>query len=141
MHIKPTIMIMIFFIYFTANFNGADRFIGVTSPLLTWLGAQAYCRKYHTDLASSLNSSDNDFITHVMNIQGDSWFGLYRDTWKWLDRTNASDLRWYPGQPSNYMGSENCAGVYKGLFIDEQCTNLHYFFCHTSESFFLAYCY
>ncbi|XP_046699394.1 putative C-type lectin domain family 20 member A [Silurus meridionalis] len=121
------------FVCYDDNLSGADRFIGVASPLLNWAGAQTYCRTHHTDLASSLTSSDNDFITQVMTIQGDSWFGLYRETWKWLNNTNTSNLPWYPGQPSNNWGSENCAPVYKGLYIDEECTNLHYFFCYTNS--------
>ncbi|XP_034156921.2 macrophage mannose receptor 1-like [Pangasianodon hypophthalmus] len=119
------------FVCYNANFSGAARFIGVASPALTWLEAQAYCRTHHTDLASSLNSLDNDLIIQVVNKQGDSWIGLYRYTWKWLDGTNASNLPWYPGQPSNKWGNENCAAVYNELFIDEQCANLHYFFCYT----------
>ncbi|XP_027004171.1 C-type mannose receptor 2-like [Tachysurus fulvidraco] len=119
------------FICYNVNFSGADRFIGVASPLMTWNGARDHCRKYHTDLASSLNSSDQTMLAQVSSIQGDSWFGLYRDSWKWLDGTNSSNLQWYPGQPSNNWGNENCAPIYKGLFIDEQCTNIHYFFCHT----------
>ncbi|XP_053533565.1 putative C-type lectin domain family 20 member A [Ictalurus punctatus] len=119
------------FICYNANFSGAARFIGIRSPLLTWPQAQTYCRTHHTDLASSLNNSDNNMLLQVKNIQGDSWIGLYRDTWKWSDGTNASNIPWAPGQPDNYGGRENCARFYNGLFYDEQCTNLHYFFCHT----------
>ncbi|XP_053086696.1 C-type mannose receptor 2-like [Pangasianodon hypophthalmus] len=119
------------FICYNASFSGSDRFIGISSPRLTWPDAQAYCRTHHTDLASSLNSSDNDLITQVRNRQGDSWIGLYRDLWKWSDGTNASNLPWAPGQPDNYGGIENCAVVYNGLFNDVPCTNQYYFFCHT----------
>lgn len=123
------------FPHFTANFSAAKKFIGITSQV-NWSDAQAYCRAYHTDLASSLNSSDNKMLGQVSNIQGDSWIGLYRDTWKWSDGTNTSNLAWAPGKPNNaerMMGS--CASVNNGLLSDEQCTHLHYFFCHTRESF------
>ncbi|XP_053533568.1 macrophage mannose receptor 1 [Ictalurus punctatus] len=119
------------FICYNANFSGAARFIGISSPLLTWPQAQTYCRTHHTDLASSLNSSDNDMLRQVSSIQGESWIGLYRDTWKWSDGTNASNIPWAPGQPDNAGGYEDCAVVNNGLFYDEQCTNLHYFFCNT----------
>ncbi|XP_058240203.1 C-type lectin lectoxin-Lio3-like isoform X2 [Hemibagrus wyckioides] len=121
----------LFLLYFTANFSGADRFIGVASPLLSWSGAQDYCRKYHTDLASSLNSSDQAMLMRVSNIQGDSWFGLSRDSWKWLEGANASKVKWYPGQPSNNWGNEYCAGIFNGLFFDEPCATLRYFICDT----------
>ncbi|KAF4071305.1 hypothetical protein AMELA_G00271700, partial [Ameiurus melas] len=80
------------FICYNASFSGAARFIGINNPLLTWPQAQNYCRTHHTDLASSLNSSDNSMLLQVRDIQGDSWIGLYRDTWKWSDGTNASNI-------------------------------------------------
>ncbi|XP_053533560.1 C-type mannose receptor 2 [Ictalurus punctatus] len=119
------------FICYNANFSGAARFIGIRSPYMTWPQAQTYCRTHHTDLASSLNSSDNDMLLQVKKIQGDSWIGLYTGTWKWSDGTNASNIPWAPGEPDNYWGYEYCAVVYNGLFYDERCANLHYFFCHT----------
>ncbi|XP_053475480.1 C-type mannose receptor 2-like isoform X2 [Ictalurus furcatus] len=119
------------FICYNANFSGAARFIGISSPYMTWSQAQTYCQTHHTDLASSLNGSDNDMLRQVSSIQGDSWIGLYRNTWKWSDGTIASDIPWAPGEPDNYGGRENCAGVYDRLFFDQQCIDLHYFFCHT----------
>ncbi|KAB5518272.1 hypothetical protein PHYPO_G00163840 [Pangasianodon hypophthalmus] len=119
------------FICYDANYSGADKFIGFKSPV-TWPEAQAYCRTHHTDLASCVNSSDQSMLAQVSSSQGDSWIGLYRETWKWSDGTNTSNLPWAPGQPDNaerIMGS--CASVNNGLFSDEPCTNLHYFFCHT----------
>ncbi|KAF4071303.1 hypothetical protein AMELA_G00271870, partial [Ameiurus melas] len=119
------------FICYNASFSGAAKFIGISSPLLTWSQAQTYCRTHHTDLASSLNSSDNNMLLQVRNIQGDSWIGLYRDTWKWSDGTSASNIPWYPGQPDNYYGNENCVVVYNGLFYNVPCNFQYYFFCHT----------
>ncbi|KAF4071306.1 hypothetical protein AMELA_G00271710 [Ameiurus melas] len=118
------------FICYNASFSGAAKFISINNPHLTWPQAQNYCRTHHTDLASSLNSSDNDILKQVLKTQINSWIGLYTGTWKWSDGTSASNIPWAPGQPDNYLGNENCAVVYNGLFYDEQCTNLHYFFCH-----------
>ncbi|XP_047671853.1 macrophage mannose receptor 1-like [Tachysurus fulvidraco] len=119
------------FICYNANFSGASKFIAISSPYLTWLDAQAYCRTHHTDLASSLNSSDNNYLLQLRDIQGDSWFGLYRDTWNWSDGTIASNLPWGPGEPYNSGGNENCAMVASNLFYCVSCTNLYHFFCHT----------
>ncbi|XP_053087075.1 putative C-type lectin domain family 20 member A [Pangasianodon hypophthalmus] len=119
------------FICYNASFSGSDKFIGITNPRLTWPEAQAYCRTHHTDLASSLNSSDQNMLAQVRNRQGDSWIGLYRDLWKWSDGTKASGLPWAPGQPDNYGGIENCGVFYNGLFSDTTCTSQYYFFCHT----------
>ncbi|XP_060771670.1 C-type lectin lectoxin-Lio2-like [Neoarius graeffei] len=69
------------FICYDAKFSGADKFIAINS-LVTWPEAQAYCRTHHTDLASSLNSSDNNILRQLRDSQSDSWIGLYRHTWK-----------------------------------------------------------
>ncbi|XP_058240160.1 macrophage mannose receptor 1-like isoform X2 [Hemibagrus wyckioides] len=120
------------FICYNASFSGPDKFIGIKS-LVTWHEARAYCQTYHTDLASSLNSSDQNILGQIKAAQGDSWIGLYRDAWKWSDGTVLSNIPWATGQPDNserIMGS--CGSVNNGLFSDERCTNLHYFFCHTT---------
>ncbi|XP_047671881.1 C-type mannose receptor 2-like isoform X2 [Tachysurus fulvidraco] len=118
------------FICYNANFSGAARFIGITTPL-SWPQAQAYCREHHTDLASALNSSDQNMLVQVWNIQGVSWIGLYRDTWKWSDGTIASNLPWASGQPDNDYGNANCAVVNNGVFYDTPCNGLFSFFCHS----------
>ncbi|XP_058240548.1 C-type lectin lectoxin-Thr1-like, partial [Hemibagrus wyckioides] len=112
-------------------FSGADRFIRISSPYLSWTDAQAYCRSHHTDLASALNSSDNNFLFQLWNTQGDSWIGLYRDTWKWSDGTPATNLPWVPGEPDNKYGNENCASQINKVFNDYLCGTPAYFYCHT----------
>ncbi|XP_053335764.1 macrophage mannose receptor 1-like [Clarias gariepinus] len=121
------------FICYNANFTNSDKFIIIISPTLPWLEARAYCRQYHTDLASSLNSSDQNILVHVLSGYY-PWIGLYRDTWKWSDGTNATDLKWVSGKPDNAGGNSNCAVVSNGLFTDVPCSNLNYFFCHTLYS-------
>ncbi|KAI5628175.1 secretory phospholipase A2 receptor-like, partial [Silurus asotus] len=82
------------FICYNAKFSGAARFIGISSPTKTWFDAQTYCQTYHTDLASAINSSDNDMLGVMSARQGDSWIELSRDTWMWSDGTFASGLSW-----------------------------------------------
>ncbi|XP_046714709.1 putative C-type lectin domain family 20 member A [Silurus meridionalis] len=67
------------FICYDAGFSGASRFIGFSNPLMTWPDARTYCQTYHTDLASCLNSADNDLLVAIKVVQGDSWIGLHRD--------------------------------------------------------------
>ncbi|KAK3507740.1 hypothetical protein QTP70_034887 [Hemibagrus guttatus] len=114
-----------------ASNSGADRFIGVSSRLMSWTEAQTYCRTFHTDLASALNQSDNDLLRQVVYDQGRSWFGLFRDTWKWSDGTIPTSLLWDLGQPNNYYKDEDCGDFYKGSLTDRDCTELYYFICHT----------
>ncbi|XP_037832671.1 C-type mannose receptor 2-like [Kryptolebias marmoratus] len=58
---------------------------------MSWLKAQNYCRKHHTDLISGLNqlqdelsSVDDSFI----------YIGLFRDTWRWSDGSSFSFRHW-----------------------------------------------
>ncbi|XP_046699229.1 CD209 antigen-like protein D [Silurus meridionalis] len=100
---------------------------------MSWYGAQAYCRKYYTDLASSTTATQNSQLEQVFLLQGSSWFGLFRDTWKWVDNPlqDATNLQWYTGQPNNFAGNEDCVVIFNGLLVDRPCMNLNFFFCHT----------
>lgn len=120
--------------YFTANGSSAQSYVGVTTTL-TWSAAQAHCRQFYTDLAIAFTVTDNDAMQSIAFQQGFSWIGLYRDTWKWSDRTNTSNLMWFPGKPDNINGNDNCAVLDNGMFKDAACNELHYFICHISELF------
>lgn len=121
--------------YFTADSTNAARYIGVNSRL-SWHAAQAYCREFHTDLALITSTTENDAMQKIAYGLGKSWIGAYRDTWKWSDGTNTSNLLWLSGQPDNLDGDENCVVLDNGMFTDIKCNELHYFICHISESFF-----
>ncbi|TTR84636.1 E-selectin [Bagarius yarrelli] len=120
------------FICFNGNISGAGRFIGVTSPMLTWSEARAYCRQLHTDLATVTNSAENDLLMQLASQMSSIcyWTGLYRDTWKWSDGTKTLNLNWTTGQPNNLYRNEDC-GMHSGLFQDDKCSNLRMFMCHT----------
>ncbi|KAI5620125.1 C-type mannose receptor 2-like, partial [Silurus asotus] len=120
------------FICYNSTNSGADMFVGVTSPRLTWSDAQTYCRTFHTDLATVTNSADNKLLAQLASVMSSIcyWIGLYRDTWKWSDGTKVSNLQWSNRQPNNYWKNENC-GLHYTLFEDDNCTNLRFFMCHT----------
>ncbi|KAK3507334.1 hypothetical protein QTP70_014462 [Hemibagrus guttatus] len=122
------------FICYNSSATGSNMIVGVASPLLSWYDAQAYCRKYHTDLASSTTATENNQLVQVVLKQGYSWFGLFRHTWKWVDRTfeDATNLEWLgdPSQPNNGGGHEDCGVIYSGLIMDRPCDDLYPFFCH-----------
>ncbi|KAF7707158.1 hypothetical protein HF521_018376 [Silurus meridionalis] len=120
------------FICFNANISAAGRYVGVTSAM-NWSDAHAYCQEFHTDLAVLSSTEENDRMQSIAYVQGRSWIGLYRDTWKWSDGTNTSSLMWLAGQPDNYYQNENCAVLNNGWFNDVKCHQLHYFICHTTH--------
>ncbi|KAF5891004.1 macrophage mannose receptor 1-like isoform X6, partial [Clarias magur] len=111
--------------------SGADRFTGVSSPLMTWTGAQNYCRTLHTDLASALTQADSDMLQQVVFSQGESWIGLFRDTWKWVDGSSATNLPWRSGLPNNFYLKDNCGALDAQVFSDQTCSNRYDFVCDT----------
>lgn len=109
----------------------------MVSTSMPWSGAQSYCRQYHTDLASVGNQTDNAVLM-AMSSWG-AWIGLFRDSWKWSDKTTFTDITWMSGKPDNALVHENCASVTNGEASDELCTDINPFFCYSSEFVFILY--
>uniref|UniRef100_A0A3B1JKY3 Macrophage mannose receptor 1-like n=1 Tax=Astyanax mexicanus TaxID=7994 RepID=A0A3B1JKY3_ASTMX len=110
--------------------NSTKRFFSIT-VLKSWSDAQAYCREFHTDLATSYNESDNLILKNLVSGQWSAWFGLFRDPWKWSDQSNASSINWAVGSPDNSGGYENCGSVTYSIITDVPCSGFLPFFCHT----------
>ncbi|XP_053089645.1 macrophage mannose receptor 1-like [Pangasianodon hypophthalmus] len=108
--------------------SGANRYVGVTT-VMNWADAQAYCRQYYTDLANTFNSTDNSLVQQVATVQGFSWFGLFRDSWRWVDGTKVDPLLWQSPLPDNADPQENCGTLNGGILDDKKCTNQYYFIC------------
>ncbi|TST60391.1 C-type lectin 1 [Bagarius yarrelli] len=117
---------------FIANNSYATRYVGVNSTL-DWNGAKAHCRTVHTDLAFAITETDNDAMQKIASVLGISWIGGHRDTWKWSDGQNISNVLWLSGQPDNCYQHENCGVLDKGNFKDVKCTGLYYFICHINQ--------
>ncbi|XP_053086933.1 C-type mannose receptor 2-like [Pangasianodon hypophthalmus] len=105
-----------------------NRYIYIPD-LMTWREAQSYCRQHHTDLASARNETENSLIKAM--VFGETWFGLFRDSWKWSDQTNFTTITWAPGEPDNYQGNENCVLLYDGQVDDTICSDIRPFYCHS----------
>ncbi|XP_047657832.1 macrophage mannose receptor 1-like [Tachysurus fulvidraco] len=96
---------------------------------MSWLEAQTYCRQHHTDLASSRDATEDSVIKGL--ISGWTWFGLFRDSWKWTDQTNFSTIRWMTGKPDNALKNENCGYINNGQAADALCSDIMPFFCYS----------
>lgn len=103
---------------------------------MAWSDAQAYCRMHHTDLASARDETENSIIAGLTS--GWTWFGLFRDSWKWVDQTNFSSsiVSWAQGKPDNAQREENCGYLNNGQAVDAQCSGVMPFFCYSRESKF-----
>ncbi|KAF5904222.1 putative C-type lectin domain family 20 member A isoform X1, partial [Clarias magur] len=116
------------FICFDDRLSGNNRYIYVSNST-QWPDAQTYCRHYHTDLASSRDAAENSVLMGIIN--GITWFGMFKDGWKWVDNTNMSIISWMYGYPNNNYWNENCAYINNGKAYDGQCKNILPFFCYT----------
>uniref|UniRef100_A0AAY4DHS4 C-type lectin domain-containing protein n=1 Tax=Denticeps clupeoides TaxID=299321 RepID=A0AAY4DHS4_9TELE len=116
----------------------ASGFIFI-SEAKSWTEAQSFCRQNYTDLASVRNDAENQQIQSLIPTGGDAWIGLFRDTWKWSDKSSLSFTFWAPGEPNNNLGrSENCGQIYiyngyPGYWNDLYCTFLLPFFCYAGK--------
>ncbi|XP_017320444.1 putative C-type lectin domain family 20 member A [Ictalurus punctatus] len=107
--------------------TGNQRYIYISNTK-TWYDAQAYCKTYHTDLASARNATEISVIQGL--VSGWTWFGLIRDTWKWIDKTNFSTISWISGKPDNSLKNENCGYLNNGQADDAKCSDIMPFFCY-----------
>ncbi|XP_047657897.1 putative C-type lectin domain family 20 member A [Tachysurus fulvidraco] len=118
---------------FDDRYTGNQRYIFI-STTMTWLEAQAYCRQHHTDLASSRDTTEDTVIKGVVSSY--TWFGLFRDYWKWTDQTKFSTISWMTGKPDNALGNENCGYINNGQAADALCSDIMPFFCYSGELMF-----
>ncbi|XP_053089820.1 C-type mannose receptor 2-like isoform X1 [Pangasianodon hypophthalmus] len=128
------------FVCFDDTKIDTDRYIYI-SNIMSWLGAQSYCRQYHTDLASARDATENSVIQKVIINSDWTWIGLFRDTWKWSDQTNFSTISWMSGKPDNALGNENCGYLNNNQAADAQCSDILPFFCYSSELTFYSVSY
>lgn len=118
------------FLILTATSTGTAKYIYFSNKN-NWTDAQSYCRQFHTDLASARNPTENSIIKAMISME--SWFGLFRDSWKWSDQTKFTSITWLTGQPDNALGNENCVSFANGQAADEQCSIIKPFFCYSGE--------
>lgn len=100
---------------------------------MTWYTAQIYCRTQYTDLASARTETENSIIAGLTS--GNTWIGLFRDSWKWIDQTNlpSSIISWMSGKPDNALGNEACAYLNNGQVADSKCSDIRPFFCYSGQ--------
>ncbi|XP_058871701.1 macrophage mannose receptor 1-like [Acipenser ruthenus] len=99
--------------------------------VMSWSGAQSYCREKHTDLATVRSQEEAE---QLLNIAGaslwGSWIGLYRDdtqNWQW---SNSDDVIY-----SNWRADVFCASVNSdGKWTDLPCHLQEAFMCYKETS-------
>lgn len=106
----------------------------------SWSDAQAYCRVSHTDLAIIKSSDDmiqlqNEAQRYKFNSS--AWIGLYNDvnSWRWSfgNEPLGNVTYWFPGEPNNFGGHEECAIISPSGWNDIPCSLIVPFICFKGE--------
>ena len=99
-----------------------------------WSEAQRHCREKHTDLVSGLDQlQDNNLMSEIQKFEVDFWWiGLFRDSWRWSDGSNASFRNWKSFKDDN---SKKCAVTLLPSQKWESCAcnQKRPFFCYRGE--------
>nr|QNH72389.1 toxin candidate TRINITY_DN29126_c0_g3_i1 [Pachycerianthus borealis] len=111
----------------------------------SWQNAQQRCQSMQADLLCVTSNDEWTFIKTRLQLLGVSrshWIGpndiAQEGAWV-CGGQNLTFTWWYPNQPNNYGGNENCAAIlhawYNFRWSDDECTNPNYqYICKASSS-------
>ncbi|XP_036002866.1 C-type mannose receptor 2 [Fundulus heteroclitus] len=103
----------------------------------TWQEAQSYCREKHTDLISGLKQLQDGELKEVMDsTTSKSYFGLFRDTWRWSDGSSFSFRNWNLQFDYQIINSGQCAMTVfddEGRWRNENCAVRKPFICYDDK--------
>lgn len=117
--------------------DNSQRFTLIKTPK-TWLDAQAYCRRYYTDLARVRDQLENDEV-QMMVKNGLVWIGLTQMSWMWSDGSETSFLPWQPLQPQA-SGVADCSVLVISdplVLVDVACSGVRPFLCYSGKHLLL----
>ncbi|XP_066512652.1 C-type mannose receptor 2-like [Hoplias malabaricus] len=90
---------------------------------LTWYEAQSHCRKFHTDLVSIRDQTQNEEVKKEGRYSsGSFWIGLLRDDWEWSDGGYSAYRNWGMYQP-RASSTTNCTHLSNGKWVSAPCGN------------------
>jgi len=107
----------------------------------TWMDAEQFCQdRFGTHLASIHNEAQNSEIYGLFS--GAAWLGLSdRDNegkWVWTDGSAYDFKNWYPGEPNNWGGYEDCTTSHRWSSVkkwnDLGCSKARTFMCNRYSS-------
>uniref|UniRef100_A0A8W8NZ14 C-type lectin domain-containing protein n=1 Tax=Magallana gigas TaxID=29159 RepID=A0A8W8NZ14_MAGGI len=110
----------------------------VGKDLATWHGAEVICSNIGANLVEIESPEEEDFIQSlVFNLTESVWLGAtdIAEEGTWLSAEKNTTLtyeNWYPGQPNNNDGNQNCLSLYEPFnhtWCDEDCSELYQYIC------------
>ncbi|XP_038124361.1 secretory phospholipase A2 receptor-like [Cyprinodon tularosa] len=121
------------------------------NKLFTWTEAQTYCRQKHTDLASILNSEQQNQLIDNLTSAGhssDVWIGLFNEIdWRWSDGFSGSgaDYRSWKlsnDEPNFSSGGQFCVNADRTeIWWDDFCYIKYPFLCYNGTQLEPEYVY
>jgi hypothetical protein len=118
-------------------YNGHDYIFATTAK--TWLQAHQSCADLGYGLVTINNSSEDQWLQGYIGSSGSCcWWIGYNDrdtegTWRWSNGSS-SYVNWYPGEPNNYAGNEDCSTKYsEGRWNDDDCSKQFPYICESVD--------
>ncbi|XP_021333404.2 C-type mannose receptor 2 [Danio rerio] len=101
---------------------------------MTWIDAQTYCRKHHSDLSTMTKEEAQLLSSNTDATYSFSWIGLYEDPdradeWIWSGGQVEEVDNWDTDQPDD--SSENCISLKQSTskLHDTLCSDMLSFYC------------
>ncbi|CAJ1086083.1 C-type mannose receptor 2-like [Xyrichtys novacula] len=111
---------------------GSDKQYEWINEEMTWIQAQNYCRREHTDLVSGVDQLDDEKFKEDFKDKENLWIGLFRDTWRWSDGSNSSFRKWKEFRDG--VKEKKCATVDQhGNWESDDCNAKKPFFCYDDK--------
>lgn len=126
------------FLYYLYVATASKKYISFEENK-SWREAQEYCRTFHTDLACPRDDSEN--LEVKTTAKKEVWIGLFKDSWSWSDRSNASFRFWSSSQSNSVSRGQDCASVMvnqTGRWNVVPCNVSLPFICHGGEDSYLS---
>ena len=86
-----------------------------TSSGINWQDARDMCLAWGRDLATITSLEEYTLIYNTVTATDSCWIGLNdvdnENTFVWADGSSSTYRSWYPGQPDNYLGIEDCVFI------------------------------
>ncbi len=96
------------FVYM-GSFQGHHYYCSVGTD--TWANAKATCSANGGYLASINNAAENAYLANILTLQS-AWIGASdlntEGSFEWCDGAPFGYTNWYPGQPNDYNGAQDC---------------------------------
>lgn len=88
----------------------------LTSSPKTWEGARAECVAWGGDLVAIGSPDEQGFVTTLASPDASHWLGLNdiaaEGSFVWSSGEAAGYMNWWPGEPNDSGGVEDCAQIY-----------------------------